>query len=267
MKATTSFEPSQSMEVLKVKKSHLERTQSCIATEIPFTILVNDCEVATLLCSPIALEELSLGFLFTSGIAKSPADIIECIVDKKKWIAHITMEKTPDPQRLGKRLYTSGCGRGIMYNSIHEVAYRHPVTNDLKVKSSDIIAFTQWLQKCSTLYKETGSVHTAALSIQGRTPKIMFDDVGRHNAVDKVIGKALSEKVDFTQTILISSGRTSSEILHKARTCSIPINISRGAPTHQTILRARDMGITVIGFARSGNYIIYSHEDRICLNQ
>lgn len=258
--------PSIELEALKLKNGKVIKTTENVATEIPFTINANEKEIATLLCSPLWLKELAYGFLYTSGFIKSAKEIHSFSLDTTKWVAFLEIEKMPEPSLMQKRLYTSGCGKGIMYADIHEISYRQPIENKMTIQSVKIVSLTQWLQHCSELFRSTGSVHTAALSILGEIPEIFTDDIGRHNAVDKVIGRALMDEIDFSQAILISSGRISSEILHKARVCEIAINISRGAPTHQTVLRARDMGITVIGFARGGNFTVYSHEERIIMN-
>ncbi len=263
MNERTDFGPSEEFDVVRLKNGAIEKSPAPVATEVPFTILINDREIATLLCTPCDLRELTCGFLYTSGFIKTPGDIHAISLDTTKWIAAVEAENVFDPSLLGKRLYTSGCGKGVMYANIHEVAYRSPVTGSLTITGAQIAAMAQWLQRCSDLYKSTGGVHTATLSVRGETPAFCLDDIGRHNAVDKVIGKALMDTIDLSETILFCSGRISSEILQKARTCGIPIIISRGAPTHQAVLRARDMGITLIGFARGNSFTIYSHEKRV----
>jgi FdhD protein len=90
-----------------------------------------------------------------------------------------------------------------------------------------------------------------------------MDDVGRHNAVDKVVGRALLEGMDLSRCALLCSGRTSSDMLHKAKRAGIPVSVSRGAPTHQAVLQARSMGVTVVGFARGTSMTVYSHPERI----
>ena len=262
MNKNLEFGPSVEMDVVKLKNGKVIKTQDNVATEIPFTINVNEKEIATLLCSPIHLKELAYGFIFTSGFIKSIKEIKSFSLDTTKWIASIELENMPEPSLMEKRLYTTGCGKGIMYSNISEIAHRQPIENNIAIHSSQITEITKWFQHCSELFKATGGVHTASLSIKGDIPETFFDDVGRHNAVDKVIGKALMDGIDFSEAILVSSGRTSSEILHKVRACGIAIIVSRGAPMHQTVLRARDMGIMVIGFARSVNFTIYSHEER-----
>jgi len=251
------------MDVVRVKHGAMEHAEQSIATEIPFTLVANEIHLVTLLCSPIDLKELTVGYLFTSGFVKNASEILSYDCDTQRWVAQVELSRSPDPKLLEERLYTSGCGKGVMYASIVEIGTRHPIETPLKISPKQVNSLAHWLQHCSSLYRETGAVHTAALSEFGEIPIYWFDDVGRHNAVDKVIGKACMEGKDLSNSILISSGRTSSEILHKAKKAGIPISISRGAPTHQTILRARDMGVTIVGFARGGQFTVYSHEERI----
>lgn len=252
--------------VLRVKNDKSFTALDSIASEIPFTIVANDIEVATLLCSPIDLKEFTIGFLYTSGFIQTLQDFQSYVLDSANWRAAVRITHTPDLNVFQKRMYTSGCGKGILYSSVNEIIYRHSINSTIKISASNIFTIALWLQKCSALYKQTGGIHTAALSIRGKIPDISLDDIGRHNAVDKVIGRALCEGVDFSKSILISSGRSSSEILHKARVCQIPVIMSRGAPTHQTVLRARDMGICVIGFARGTNFTVYSHDETVIVN-
>ena len=106
-------------------------------------------------------------------------------------------------------------------------------------------------------------MHTAAISLNGGQPEIRIDDVGRHNAVDKVIGKALMEKYNLSQCLLLGTGRISSEILHKAKKCGIAVIVSLGAPTHQALLLAEAMKVTIVSFAKGSNFTVFTHQERI----
>jgi FdhD protein len=238
-----------------------------VAAEVPFTIIANGIEVVTLLCTPQNLDMLCTGFLFTSGFIRSPKEVLGISCDLQRWRADAQIARDPDPGLMAKRLYTSGCGKGVMYASTGEIAARHPLQTGMVVDSSRVVEVMRWLQTCSSLYRTTGAVHTASVSIGGDIPEIWMDDVGRHNAVDKVIGAALLKGTDFSNALLLCSGRTSSEILFKAKQAGIPVSIARGAPTHQTVLLARDIGVTVVGFARGGGFLIYSHPERIAFNR
>lgn len=257
------FGPSVDVDVVRYDHGRPERVRATVATEVPLTIEVNGDEFATLLCSPSDLREFTYGFLFTSGVINHASEVKRYSLDDARWRVEVVTARSPDPLMLGKRVYTSGCGRGVMYTNILELSSRQPLVDDFSVLPEFVVACMKWLQASSPLHQVTGGVHTAAFSARGKTPEKAFDDIGRHNAVDKVIGHLLLERIDTSNLVLICTGRISSEVLHKAKRAAIPILLSRAAPTHQTILLARDMGITVIGFARGGMFKVYSHEKRV----
>ncbi len=117
-------------------------------------------------------------------------------------------------------------------------------------------------RKHSEIHRQTGGVHAAALA--DHTGMLVFrEDIGRHNAVDKVIGAYLVQGSSFHDKLLLTSGRLSSEILQKAEACCLPIVVSRGAPTDRSVALARERNITLIGFARGRRMNIYSAEQRI----
>jgi FdhD protein len=259
------IDTSQRFDVVKLKHGNKSSESVSVATEIPFTIVANDIEIATLMCTPLNLRELTVGFLFTSGFISKLSDIKSYSCDEQMWRADVTLKKDPDLQLLGKRIYAAGCGKGVIYASAGEFASSDPLDNDFVITGERILEITKYLQTCSDLYRETGGVHTAVLSTQGTLPHITADDIGRHNAVDKVIGRGLVEKIDFSEALIASTGRISSEILHKAKRSGIPVIVSRGAPTHQTILMAREMNVTIVGFARGGAFTIYTAPERVTL--
>jgi FdhD protein len=234
-----------------------------VATEVPCTIIGNGVEIATLLCSPSHLKELAVGFLLSSAFIHDAADVHALTVDTTHWTVTCTLSQTPAPERLARRMYTSGCGRGVVYADLSEAGTRQPLASPLRLTAVQVASLARWLQHCSALYRDTGGTHTAAISEAGALPGESIDDVARHCAVDKVIGRRLLDGKSFDQTVLICSGRISAEIISKARRAEIAILVSRGGPTHQAILRARDAGITLIGFARGADFTVYSHAERV----
>lgn len=258
-----AFGPSLPVHVIRVRDGAAERRTQRVATEVPFTIMANDAELATMLCTPGDLVELTCGFLFASGFIRAADELLGCVIDTTRWVVHATLARSPDPEQIRKRLYTSGCGKGVMYGSLVELSSRRPRPSDLCLTVSQVSACAAWLQDASELYRSTGGVHTAALCEPGADPRVTMDDIGRHNAVDKVIGWGLRHACDFARQILITSGRVSSEILHKAARAGIPVIVARGAPTHQSVFRAAEAGITIIGFARGQNFTVYSGAERL----
>ncbi|MBN2036932.1 MAG: formate dehydrogenase accessory sulfurtransferase FdhD [Chitinispirillaceae bacterium] len=263
MKPAAPFGMVTPFDVVRVKQGKAEPGSADVATEVPLTIFANDQEIATLACSPGNLKEFVYGFLFSAGFIQTAQDVRSISIDSTRWVIHVELGDPPDPALLTKRLFTSGCGRGVMFSNVVEMAQRSPLQTDRTIKAGDIPPLMHWLQTVSSLHKRSGGVHTAALSKNGALPDRGFDDVGRHNAVDKVIGAGLLAAFEFNDGVLISSGRISSEILFKARRSGIPIVVSLGSVTNQTVLLGRSMGMTVAGFARGNAFTVYSHPERV----
>jgi FdhD protein len=257
------LEPAISFEVVRHQAGTAQEDTTLVATEVPLTVVANDIEVATIACTPAHIRELVYGFLFTQGLIGAADDVYEVLIDPVRWRVDTAIARTPDTELLNKRLYTSGCGKGVMFTTIFEIAARSPMESDFRIAATAISDLMRWLQAGSTLHRMTGGVHSAVLETDGRRPDAPIDDVGRHNAVDKVIGAALLEGADFTSSILATSGRISSEILFKARRCGIPLVASFGAPTHQAVLLAREMHVTLVGFARGRKLTVFSHPGRV----
>ncbi|NQU39342.1 MAG: formate dehydrogenase accessory sulfurtransferase FdhD [Lentisphaerae bacterium] len=252
-------------DVVRVKGEQVLRVTQGVVTEVPVTIMAGEVELATLHGSPAHLKEFAYGFLFGSAFIRSIEEVLSITVDSSRWVIHVELARPPDPSIISKRLYTSGCGKGVMFAHLSEMASRRPVASDLRITREQVVGLSRWLQHASPLHQQTGGLHSSGISVEGALPEHHIDDIGRHSAVDKAIGRALLDGVDFTRTVLVSSGRISSDILHKSGRAGIPIIVARSAPTHQTVLRARDQGVTVIGFARGDGFTVYAHEERIHL--
>jgi FdhD protein len=263
MNSDTGLDPVVQMDVVRITPDRRAPLRDAVAAEIPLTIVANDVEIATLLASPSDLKELTYGYLFTSGFIQSADEVTDFICDNERWSASVNITCPPDPSLMRKRLYTSGCGKCAMYTTINEISLKKPLESPMRVGKQWVFDIAERLQDGTSAFALTGSVHSAILIHTSDKREIVMDDVARHNAVDKAVGRALLEGFDFSQSILARTGRTSSEIVYKTRKCGIPITIARGAPTHQAVHLAKEMGITVIGFARAGSFNVYSCEERI----
>lgn len=252
----------QIFKITKIKADKREIADDFIVEEVPFTLVLSDKELVTLLCMPSDLEDLARGFLFTSGLIRSAQDIKKIVIDQEQWLANIDLADPAIAKDLVfKRLFTSGCGRGVLFYSVADIASRSKIASDLKLAPDKIYALMAQFQRKSEIFLKTGGVHSAALANENDI-LIFKEDIGRHNAIDKVIGCALNS-IGFENKVLLSSGRISSEVLFKARKAEIPVLISQSAPTNQAVRLARDMEITLIGFARGNRMNIYSAEERV----
>jgi len=235
-----------------------------IVKEIPFTILVNGQEIVTLLCSPDKLEYLAVGFLLSEGLIKSDTQIKSVNLGKDGHYANVELDGDFQvPQDFfQKRLISSGCGRGSSFYNPRDVLDYEPINSDIQISYKQVTDSMRQFQEKSSLFKKTGGVHSAALCNLGEI-EIFTEDIGRHNAIDKIFGQCLLKGISTEDKVILTSGRISSEILIKVAKGKIPIIISRAAPTDLAVGLAEKMRLTLIGFVRGKRMNIYTHSLRI----
>lgn len=249
--------------ILRIDKDEKKDIKDIVTQEIPLTIYINSKELLTLLCSPRDLKELSMGFLYSAGVIQSKDEIKSLVIDEKNWILHVELSNNSAiPELMFKRLYTSGCGRGTLFYNSLDFMHKKKIKNTLRISSKEIIKLASSFDKASVVFKETGGVHSAALSNRYNI-RVFKEDIGRHNAVDKVIGEALAKDLDMKDLLLLTSGRITSEIIFKVCKIGSPIIVSRSAPTDQAIKSAEEIGITLIGFVRGRRMNVYTNRKRI----
>ena len=253
-----------SLKTTKIDGSVREENDDLVAVEAPLTLNLNKEELVTLLCTPTDLKDLVRGFLFTSGLIRDAGEIVNLTIVKSLWTANVEVENDINFMDMQyKRVYTTGCGRGVQFYSLSDVLQKtKKIESAFSVKSDRIKELVSEFQQQSGMYKKTGGVHSAALT-NNNSVFVFREDIGRHNAIDKVVGSAISESKNFEDTILLTSGRISSEVIFKAAKCGIPIVVSRSAVTNQAVMLSKQFGITLIGFARGRRMNIYSAGDRI----
>lgn len=252
------------VEIIRVKNRERKREKDKIVTEYPLTIFLNDQEFVTLLCSPTKLDYLAVGFLRSEGLIGSAEDLAEINVDEEQGLVYVqTRDKTDLREKLyGKRTLTSGCGKGTIFFHVLDSLQSKPINSSLRISPDKLFKLMSELQGNSWVYKNTGGVHIAALA--SKEGIISFhEDIGRHNAVDKVVGECLLKGLTIEDKVLLSSGRMTSEIVIKGAKLSFPIIVSRTAPTSLSVKLAAELGITLVGFARGRRLNVYSHEERI----
>jgi FdhD protein len=253
----------ETVKITRIKADTKEVVDDLLACEVPLTIIIGDQELVTLLCTPEDIDDLVKGFLFTSGLIKDSRDIKKIVLDQEQWTAHVDLDDNLQLlDMVFKRLYTSGCGKGTFFYNMFDIIHRAKIASSCVFKSNCINSLMVDFQKRSEVFSKTGGVHSAAIA-DNNTILVFREDIGRHNAIDKVIGQMISNNCSFEDKIMITSGRISSEIIFKIQKCRIPIIISRSAPTDQAVKLARDMGIILVGFARGYRMNIYSEEERI----
>lgn len=255
-------------EVTVFKDGIFTASSTLISEEMPLTIYLNGQEITTMLCSPNDRKYLAIGFLVTEGMVKTIEDITKISVLEEDGLAYVEadgVEVVAETNYL-KRSVTACCGRGRagFYFANDEKTVKH-VESRARYKASDIVKCSETLlQQASVTHQKTSGVHSGAVVENGEI--ILFaEDIGRHNVFDKLYGKALEQKIDLNDKLIVFTGRVSSEILIKVSKFNLPCVVAKSVPTSLALSLAKDLGITIAGCARNGSFNIYSHPERIVL--
>ena len=253
----------QKVPVWRLSEEANDKVEDVVAREFPLTVILNDRELVTLLCSPTDLKQLAIGFLSSEGLIGAASEIRRVLVDEVRGVARV--ETTVDVRQADevfKRFISSGCGRGASFYSAADATGLAQVESKLVVSVDEITSLMREFQHRSELYRNTGGVHSAALCDSSGI-LVFAEDVGRHNAIDKIFGRCLLEDIKTEGRIVVTSGRISSEILLKVARRSIPVIVSKSAPTDLGVKLAGDLGITLLGFVRGKRMNVYANEWRI----
>ncbi|MBB6215177.1 FdhD protein [Anaerosolibacter carboniphilus] len=258
------MEPIEKIWMKRYENEVLADIEDTVIKEYPLTIFLNGEELITLLCSPNALNYLAIGFLLSEGFAVVKEDILEIKTDETQGIIAVeTRKKSELIKKLsGKRTITTGCGKGTTFYHVIDSFHSRIVKSSFEISPLEVLDLMKRFNKASELFQATGGVHSACLS-DGKEIHLFHEDIGRHNAIDKIIGEAIWTGTSLNDKILITSGRISSEILIKAAKREIPMIISRSAPTNLVIQLGNELGITIIGFARGNRMNIYTAAHRV----
>jgi FdhD protein len=250
--------------ILRFTEEDASNIEDVVAREFPLTIILNNQELVTLLCSPKDLKYLAIGFLSSEGLIRSKEEIKKVLIDEQRGVVRVETreDKSPDSEIIFKRFITSGCGRGASFYSATDAQNQTKIESKIEVSAYDILSLVNEFQHHSHLYRATGGVHSAALC-DIKNILVFSEDIGRHNAIDRIFGQCLMEEIPTEDRLVVTSGRISSEILLKAARRNIPIIVSKSAPTDLSVKLANDLGLTLLGFVRGKRINAYTNDWRI----
>ena len=238
-----------------------------VIVESPVTVFVNDVELVTLLCLGRSLDYLAAGFLWTENVVTKKSDIKSIDVDSGNGVVKVAIDRDEEyiKNLTFKRLVTTACGKGSSFYTIDSVAGKLPVNiSPVTVFPKEVIPLVAEFEDMSELHERTRSVHSALL-VERRQGLIFHDDIGRYNAIDKVLGHALLDGITVTDKMVLTSGRISSEVLLKVAKKGVPVLVSRAQPTDLAVSLADQLGVTLIGYVRKGSMNVYTHPERVKL--
>ena len=254
------LEPRKPIQYFQLDSTESKPIEASVIVETPVSLTVNGEVWVSMMCTPILLEEMAIGFLFNEGVIDSMDEVVEARLcehgdNVDLWLTHAV-------EKPSKWTRTSGCSGGM--TAVDSITRPRSVAapNGYVLPASGIGHLVEMLFEAQDLYRETGGVHTSALT-DGERILLSAEDIGRHNTLDKLAGMCLRQNVWPSRRILMTTGRISSEMLQKAVRLGAGILISRTSPSSLSIELAEKWGITLIGYARRNRFNLYAHPERI----
>ncbi|MBY0147809.1 formate dehydrogenase accessory sulfurtransferase FdhD [Neobacillus niacini] len=235
-----------------------------IAVESALTIILDGNEFATMVCTPSDLTELVVGFLASEGVIRFYRDIESLYIDEEKGFAYVELVNKHCIQKEfhSKRFIGSCCGKGRQFYFHNDMKTAKTVMTKLTVTPEQCRELINKMQENSSHFQQTGGVHNAALCTRDGIV-VSRTDIGRHNALDKLFGFCIINRIPLKDKIIAFSGRISSEVLLKASKIGVGIILSKSAPTNLALDLAEELGITAVGFIRGNGFNVYTHQQRI----
>ncbi|TFF87702.1 MAG: formate dehydrogenase accessory sulfurtransferase FdhD [Promethearchaeota archaeon] len=263
-----------SITISKVIQNKIVEVKDEVLIEKPIDININSESFASILCLPKNLKELTIGFLFSTGVISSIVDILQINLNEEKDKIEVKLDDsikiTPEIlslNPLGRVVdITSGIStplRNIITRTLGSEKKFAISKNKIRLTANSISNFIKRMQSETKLFQETGGCHGCAIFDKNGNLITIMEDIGRHNAIDKAIGEVLLKKISFDNLILCSTGRLTGDSVLKAIRAKIPIVASVSAPIESGINLAKNYGITLIGFVREKRMNIYTHSFRI----
>ena len=264
----------QSVNIIKYSAGDFTRQNDLLSLEEPLEIGIRyglNLEFKSLsvtMRTPGHDEELALGFLLGEGIISNYEDVIGAVQEDESRITVILHEGVPfDPTQFERHIYTtSSCGicAKASIEAVRVEGTLPPIPQHWSVKSSTLYGLPALLRKRQADFESTGGLHAAALFTQQGDFMYLREDVGRHNALDKVVGHALqTNSYPLRTQILLLSGRASFELIQKAALAGISFVAAVGAPSTLAVQLAQEMDITLVGFLRGHRFNVYSGAERV----
>lgn len=244
-------------------RQHLFTTEAdAVAREFALTITINGEQYATIVCTPTHVKELVVGFLASEGVIRKYGDIKSIKVDDYKGFSYVELHFKVEFAERTERWIGSCCGKSREFYLKQDVRVAKTITTNLCMQTEQVLGLMDDFDKKADVFSQTGGVHQAGLASNHQIAAT-FIDIGRHNALDKLFGFILLNKLSVRDYCVLFSGRISSEVILKVSKIGSGILLAKSAPTDLALKLARDLQITAVGFIRKSSLNVYTHECRI----
>ena len=253
--------PSKHIQYIQYESGRFETIEGEIIVETPVSLTINGEVWLTLMCTPVDLEALALGFLYNERLIESKDEIAAIRVCPAGDNVDVWLNHPIDKPEQWRR--TSGCTGGMTsVESKTQLDEAYIKTNGTVLTPDQVCGLIAKLFEAQSLYRLSGGVHTSALT-DGEQVLVFAEDIGRHNTLDKLAGHCLLGGIDPERCVIVTTGRISSEMLQKSKRLGASIVISRTSPSSLSIELAEKWGMTLIGYTRRNRFNIYTHPVRI----
>ena len=234
-----------------------------VVTERPLTIFLNRQEVVTAMTLGDQPEALAVGFLRNQNMLTADDEITAIDVDDELAVVVVrTARATNYEDKLQKKIRTSGCAQGTLYGDIMDQFDEVTLPKGPQVKASTLYQLSATINAIPSLYLKAGAIHGCALATD-ETPILYLEDIGRHNAVDKIAGHMFLQAISGADKIFYTTGRLTTEMVIKTVLMGIPILVSRSGFTEAGVSLARQAGLTLVGRMRGARFTVLSGAERI----
>jgi FdhD protein len=241
--------------------------ETAVVYERPLTLFLNDQEIVTMMTIGDYPEYLAVGYLLNQNMLRADDVIAGIDYDGELEVVVVRTERTTDyEQKLKKKVRTSGCAQGTVFGDVMEQFEQVRLPIDAILKTSWLYALTRKINTSPSLYLKAGAIHGCVLCEEDR-PLLYMEDVGRHNAVDKIAGYMFKHHVLAHDKIFYTTGRLTSEMVIKTVRMGIPILVSRSGFTAWGVELARKANLTLVGRARGKRFVALAGEERIVFDQ
>jgi FdhD protein len=239
------------------------RVEASVTVERPLTLYLNGQEIVTMMTIADRPEDLALGYLLNQNMLRADNSVTAIDHDEDLGVVVVRTERRTDfEQKLKKKTLTSGCAQGTAFGDLMEDFSQARLPASAEIRTSWLYRLLHRINTLPTLYLEAGAIHGCALCFQDQ-PVAYMEDVGRHNAVDKIAGWMFREGVTGADKIFYTTGRLTSEMVIKTVRMGIPILVSRSGFTAWGVELARDVGLTLIGRCKGRRFTALAGEERI----
>lgn len=232
--------------------------------EYPINLYINNHNLLTIQLTEVDLDDWAIGYMFAEGIIDSPDEVANISIDPYRGNIHVELKNDMDMEsfKQRQRTLTAGCGRGVTFRSLKEMGNFKKIKEARSVSTVFLREKMKEMHHHTPLYHKTGGMHAACI-IDEKGGLLVREDIGRHNAVDKVIGAALKKGLQGKDCVILTTGRISLEMCSKVARFGIGVAATRTAVTNLAVALGKELNVDLVGYCRGNTAYVYTEGNHI----